>query len=299
MVMRHLQIYRFIAQVAKVGSIRKAAEQLHITPSALTRKIQDFEEELGTEIFERLPQGMRLNAAGELLLRHIRDQSSDFERLRTELADLEGVRRGHVSVACAQAFVDNVLPEEISTYRAQFPQVTFSVDVRDNWLGIGALVNYEADLALLINPPSSPEIRERLVKKQPLCAAVGKSHPLARMKAARLKDCCEHPIAMPSPALAIRALVDEAIYGCELRANIVVESGSLEFLRGFVTRESVVTFQPLTGVPRGDERICAIPIDARDLAPIRVVLAQLKGRTLSIAAEKFVEQLASRLDDFP
>jgi len=295
--MRHLQIYRFIADIARRGSIRKTAEQLHITPSALTRKIQDFEEELGTAIFERTPQGMRLNAAGELLLRHIRDQSADFDRLRTELADLEGVRRGHVSVACSQAFVDHVMPEAISAYRARFPQVSFSVDVRDNWLGTGALVNYEADLALLINPPSSPEIRELLVVKQPLCAAVGKNHPLARMKSVRLEDCCAHPIAMPSPSLAIRALLDEAIYSRGLRVDIVVESGSLEFLRGLAAHESVVTFQPLTGVPRADARICARPIDIRDLAPIRVVLAQLRGRTLSIAAEKFVEQLASCLDD--
>lgn len=295
--MRHLQIYRFIADVAKRGSVRKAAEQLHITPSALTRKIQDFEEELGTPIFERLPQGMRLTAAGELLLAHIRDQSADFERLRTELADLEGVRRGHVSMACAQAFVDSVLPDEIAAYRAQFPQVSFSVDVRDNRLGINALVNYEADLALLINPPSTADVRELLVKKQPLCAVVSKTHPLARMKTVRLKDCCEHPVAMPSQSLAIRALVDQPIYALGLNPKVMVESDSLEFLRGFVLRESAVTFQPLTGVPQGDGRVCARPIDVRDLAHIRVVLAQLKGRTLSIAAEKFAEQLASRLTD--
>src|SRR5690606_8425238 len=110
--MKHLQIYRFISEIARRGSIRKTAEQLHITPSALTRKIQDFEEELGTPIFERLPQGMRLNEAGELLLHHIRNQSADFERLHTQLADLAGIRRGHVSLACAQAFIDSVLPDE-------------------------------------------------------------------------------------------------------------------------------------------------------------------------------------------
>lgn len=295
--MRHLQIYRFISDVAKLGSIRKAAEQLHITPSALTRKIQDFEEELGMPVFERLPQGMRLNDAGELLLQHIRDQNADFERLQVELADLAGIRRGHISVACAQAFVDNVLPEEIAAYRACFPQVTFSVDVRDNRLGIGALTRYEADLALLINPPPSPEIQELLAKKQPLCAVMAKTHPLARLKRVRLVDCCKHPIAMPSSSLAIRALVDEPIYRLGLQTDVVAESDSLEFLRGFVARESAITFQPLTGVPRADERICARPIDIRDLEHIRVVLVQLKGRTLSTAAERFAAQLAGRLTD--
>lgn len=297
--MRHLQIYRFIAEVAKRGSIRKTSEHFHITPSALTRKIQDFEEELGTPVFERLPQGMRLNAAGELLLRHIRDQSADFERLRTQLSDLAGIRRGHISLACAQAFIDNVLPDEIAAYRAQFPQVSFSVEVRDNLLGLSALANYEADLALLIDPPPSADMRELLVKKQPLCAVVSKSHPLAQMESVRLRDCCQYPIAMPSQALAIRGLLDESIYRRQLQPEIAVESGSLEFLRNFVVRESAVTFQPLSGVPRADERICARPISTHDLDPLRVVLGQLRGRTLSVAAEKFADQLSSHLPDLP
>lgn len=295
--MRHLEIYRFIADIARRGSIRKTAEQLHITPSALTRKIQDFEEELGTAIFERTPQGMRLNAAGELLLRHIRDQGAGFERLRSQIADLAGIRRGHVSLACAQAFVDYVLPDEIAAYRAQFPQVTFSVEARDNLLGIAALANYEADLALLIDPPASADMRELLVKKQPLCAVVSKSHPLAQMDSVRRRDCCQYPVAMPSQALAIRGLLDESIYRRQLPVDIAVESGSLEFLRSFVVREAAVTFQPLSGVPRADERICARPISARDIDPIRVVLGQLRGRTLSIAAEKFADQLSSHLAD--
>lgn len=297
--MRHLQIYRYIAEVARQGSIRKAADQLHITPSALTRKIQDFEEELGTLIFERLPQGMRLNAAGELLLRHIRDQGADFERLRTELADLAGVRRGHISLACAQAFIDSVLPDEIAAYRTHFPQVSFSVEVRDNLLGIRALANYEADLALLIDPPPSADMSELLVKKQPLCAVVSKSHPLAQMDSVRLRDCCRFPVAMPSRALAIRGLLDRAIYRRQIQAQIAVESDSLEFLRSFVVREPAVTFQPQSGVPRSDKRIVARPISTRDLDHIRVVLGQLRGRTLSIAAEKFAEQLSSRLPDWP
>jgi DNA-binding transcriptional LysR family regulator len=297
--MRHLQIYRFIADVAQRGSIRRAADHLHITPSALTRKIQDFEEELGTAVFERLPHGMRLNAAGKLLLSHIRDQSTDFERLRTQLADLEGIRLGHISVACAQAFIDNVLPDEIAAYRAQFPQVSFSVEVRDNLLGINALANYEADLALLVDPPPSTDMLEIVVKKQPLCAVVSISHPLSQMQSVRLRDCCKYPVAMPGQTLAIRTLLNAAIYRLQLHPDVAIESGSLEFLRSFVVRESVVTFQPLSGVPRVDERICAIPISTQDLDPIRVVLGQLKGRTLSIAAEKFADQLREHLLDLP
>lgn len=293
--MKHLQTFRYIADVARQRSIRKTAERLNITPSALTRKIQDFEEELGIPIFERLPQGMRLNAAGELLIRHIQGQIADFERLRTQIADLTGIRRGHVSVACSQAFADSILPDEIAAYRAQFPQVSFSVLVRDHLYGLNALANFEADLALLLNPPPAADMQELLVTTQSLYAVMSTSHPLAQSDSVRLRDCCRYPIAMPGQSLAIRALIDEAIYRRHLNVDIAVESGSLEFLRGYILREHCITFQIPSGVPRSDNRICAKPIERSDIAPVRIVLGQLKGRTLSIAAAKFADQLSNHL----
>ena len=99
--MKHLRSLTAVAEVARSGSIRRAAERLNITPSALTRQIQDIEYELGTPIFERLAQGMRLNAAGELLARHIRDQAADLDSVRSQIADLSCVRRGQVALACS------------------------------------------------------------------------------------------------------------------------------------------------------------------------------------------------------
>ena len=99
--MRHLQTLRLIQDVARAGSIRKAAEDQNITSSALNRRIQAFEAEFGAQIFERLPRGVRLNPAGELLMQHIRSQISDLERIRGQVADLSGARRGHVSIACS------------------------------------------------------------------------------------------------------------------------------------------------------------------------------------------------------
>jgi len=293
--MRHLKLFQYISEVARRGSIRGAAEHLNITPSALTRKIQDFEDEFGTPIFERLPQGMRLNAAGELLIRHIRDQSADFDRLKSQIADLSGVRRGHVSVACSQAFIDNVLPEEIATYRSQFPQVTFTVVVRDHVLGAAALSSFEADLALLLNPPPFADMRILLATEQPLCALFRADHPLAQPGTVRLRECFTFPVAMPDQTLAIRHLLDVARSRRQIAANMQIESGSFEFLRNYVMREQAVTFQILSGIPQEDSRIYARPIDLRDLAPIQIVLGQLRGRALSVAAAKFADQLSNHL----
>lgn len=294
--MKHLRSLTAVAEVARSGSIRRAAERLNITPSALTRQIQDIEYELGTPIFERLAQGMRLNAAGELLVRHIRDQAADLDRVRSQIADLSGVRRGHVALACSQAFVTRMIPEEVETYRTQFPQVAFSVQVRDHVQAVAALVSFEADLALVLQPPPSAELHALYAGRQSLCALMRASHPLAAQDGpVRLRDCLAHALALPDRSLAIRHHIEHALArrGVEMRA--AVESGSLEFLRNVVLREDVVSFQVPSGIP-DDLRLRSRLIDTRDLEPMSVVLAQLRGRLLPVAASKFADQLAARLN---
>ena len=291
--MKHLKTLTYISDVAASGSIRRSAERLHLTPSALTRKIQDFEREIGVPVFERLAQGMRLNSAGELVIRHIRGQVADFERVRSQIADLSGLRRGHVTIASSQAFVDQVLPREISAYRAQFPYVTFAVGVRDHALGVAALAEFESELALLLAPPPAPEMRVLLSGRQPLCAMMRSDHPLAAGRGnVRLRDCFQHPVAMPDHSLAIRHLLDSALARKPQPLDVRLESGSIEFLRNYVLDEHVVSFQIAVGIPPSAPGLLARPIDPRDIAPIEVVLGQSRGRTLTVAAAKFVDQLS-------
>jgi DNA-binding transcriptional LysR family regulator len=292
--MKHLKTLEFIAGVGRTGSIRKAAEALNITPSALTRKIQDFEQELGQPIFERLPQGMRLNAAGELVLRHIQNQVSDFERLRSQIADLSGVRRGHVPIACSQGFADHILPREVEAYRTQFPLVSFYVQVRDHLPGVEALTSYEADLALLIEPPPAPDMDILFAGHVPLCALMHKGHPLSGDGPVRLRDCLRHPIGLPDRSLAIRTPLDAALARARATPVVAIESNSLELMRNHTLREDIISFQVSIGVPLLPQ-LRVRPIDARDMPPIRIVLGQLRGRTLPIASAKFADQLARSL----
>ena len=293
--MKHLKTLQCIDDVAGSGSIRRSAERLSITPSALTRRIQDFEAELGTPVFERMPQGMRLNAAGELLLRHIRAQFSDFERLRSQIADLSGVRRGHVTIATSQAFAHDLIPHEIAVYRGQHELVSFSVLVRDHVHAVEAVAAFEADVALVIAPPPAPEFQPLLVIHEPLCALMSKDHPLASARTLRLRDCLEYPIAMPGPSLAIRHLLQGAIVRAALPVNTVIESDSFEVLRSYAGGEQVISFQIRAGIPQGNSNLVAREIDRRDMPLTQLVLGQLRGRSLSVAASKFVDQISGSL----
>ena len=125
--MKHLRILRYVDEVARTGSIRKAADQLNVTASAVNRRIMDLEEELGAQLFERRPRGVRLTAAGEVFVHYLREQDGDVERMKSQIEDLKGLRRGTVRIACSQALALDFLPREIAAFRARHPLVSFEV----------------------------------------------------------------------------------------------------------------------------------------------------------------------------
>lgn len=297
--MKHLQDFAFIEAVIRAGSIRKAAEDLNITASALNRRINRFEEEFGYEIFERLPRGVRLNPAGELMLQHIRTQRSDFARLQSQVADLSGVRRGHVSIACSQALLPYFLPEQIARYRNAHQGVTFSVNARDRVAAEQELSSFSSDIALVFEPRHLVDFEVILSVRQPIFAIMRPDHPLAAAPELRLRDCLEYPYVAPGAQFAVRVLLETAVKRRQFEQfTPILESESFDFMRHYVLEENAITFQFPIGLNlTGKMGYVARPLSQRDVEPGNLLLGQLRGRTLPVASARFAQQLAQNLQE--
>ncbi|MGG7565165.1 LysR family transcriptional regulator [Rhodovulum sp. DZ06] len=294
--MRHLKIYDMIEAVTRAGSIRKAAEDINMTASALNRRIQGFEEEFGTEIFERLPRGMRLNPAGELLLHHIRAQRSDMARVRSQVADLSGVRRGHVSIACSQALLPYFLPRQIAIYRRDHPGVTFDVRVRDRVQAEQDLVNFESDLALVFEPAHMVDFEVIHAAAQPVCAVMSAAHPLAGRRELRLRDCLDYDLILPGARYGVRFLLDRAAKRIGRVLEPAVETESFEMIRYHAAFGQGVGFQIPIGLDISRQPdIAFAPLSEKDVAKGELLLGQLRGRALPVASIRFARQVAAAL----
>jgi DNA-binding transcriptional LysR family regulator len=297
--MRHLLIYDMIEAVHRSGSIRKAAEQTHITASALNRRIQAFEEEFGSEIFERLPRGMRLNPAGELLLHHIRTQQQDLARVHSQVADLSGIRRGHVKIACSQALLPYFLPREISRYRAEFPGVTFFVNVRDRIQAERDLATFESDIALVFEPAHMVDFEVLHAIRQPVMAVMSSAHPLAQKETLRLRDCLEYDLVLPGAQFGVRGLLDAAAHrlGRKLEPSVVTDS--FDMLRHYAACGQSIGFQIPVGLNRlARPDMAFVRMSERDVAGGDLYLGHQRGRALPVAALKFARQCAIAMDGY-
>lgn len=165
--MRHLRIYRAIRLIRREGSIRKASELLAISPSALNRSIQGFEEELGAAIFDRVPGGVRLTAAGELLLDLVERHLVEFDDMTGLLGDLRDGQAGTLRLGVGTDIGAGAVMAALSRFEAANPGLSVEIRADD---GIGALRRHEVDLAVQVNPVTDDAVEVLHAQPVPLAA---------------------------------------------------------------------------------------------------------------------------------
>ena len=146
-----------------------------------------------------------------------------------------------------------------------------------------------------------PSLRMIASIPQRLVVIVRSDHPLAAKKTVRLSECAEYPAALPDRTLSGRQILDEVTTRRDLRFNTLAESNSFEMLRGLVFRCNMISFQIEIGAPSGDlgMGLTGRPVDVRDLPTADLVLCQLRGRSLPIAAATFAELMLKSMQKIP
>jgi DNA-binding transcriptional LysR family regulator len=291
------RLFLYLDAVARTGSIRGAAETLNVASTAINRKIIEVERDLGTPLFERLPRGVRLTAAGEILIAAVRRNLSDLASVESQIEQLRGLVRGKIRIACSESVADDLVPLAISTYQKRYPGVQFHVQVGGTPILMEALMNYEADLILAHDPPPSDALNEIITIPQPLCVMMREDHPLAGRGRLKLADLQNFPVAIGEPSFFSRQAVDIVLRKSKLSLRIAMEASSVRPMKVFARETGGICFQFEIGTRR-DVRageMIAIKLADRDLAKSRLVLASRVGRSLPIPAATFVETLKAAL----
>lgn len=289
--------YLYLDAVARSGSIRQAARELHVASTALNRKILELEEEIGMPLFERLPRGVRLTAAGEVLLAAVRRSLAELESASSQIEQLQGLVRGTVRLACAESVANDVLPETIARYQSRHPGVRFHLTVGGTSTLMQALLQDEVELVVAHDPPASRQVRALASIAQPLLALMRPDHPLAARASLRLADCQRYPLAMGAGTFGSRRLIDDLAERAKLSLQIVFEANTVEALKSFALAANVICFQFEAGTLRETRRgeLVALPLRDRELASGRLVMAARQGRTLPVAASTFAQFLQEAL----
>jgi len=298
-IVRPPRILLYVDAVARQGSIRKAAEILHLASSALNRQILNLEEELGAPLFERLPRGVRLTAAGEVFVGYVRRALNDLESVGNQIESLRGLVRGQVRITAAESLAGDLLPRAITQFQARHPKVRFHLTIAGPGEMQAALLADTTDLILTHEPPAHRDVIALASVAHPFCAVVARGHPLAARKSLRLRDCLAYPVALADPTLAGRGLIDRALAKASFQYEPALVSNSAEAMKAYARMSQAVSFQFRVGVTRDIEvgDMVAIPLNDPALTQPQLLLAVRRSRVLPIAAAAFLEDLKVTLVD--
>lgn len=293
----HAVVLKYFLEVARCGSIRKAAQNLFVASSAVNRQILRLEDELGTELFDRVPTGIRLNAAGERLLQHVRGTLHDFHLMRTELDALKGERKGHVSVAAMDSLLIDFLPAAVEEFSENYPAVQYTVTSAMPSEVPERVVSGESDIGICYLGKLPAGLKVVATAPFPPGVVMASSHPLAKKTKLSFDDCRGHAFMQISRISPIHSVTLPAFSNFWDELEPTISCNSTPMVKRLLIAGRGISFFSKIGfideLARGE--VVWRPLANPAINQIKVGVVVPTHRTLPHVTLQFVERITRRL----
>ncbi|WP_275286796.1 LysR family transcriptional regulator [Halomonas elongata] len=290
---------RYFEEVARQGSLRKAAERLHVAASAVNRQILKLEDELGVPLFERLPRGLRLSPAGELMLAHVRQWQRDERQLLETLGDIRGTGCAEIRIATVESLTDQVLPELLGRFGERFPRVRFALHTGLTEEILERVATGEADIGICMNPPPTRRIRFIESVELRFGVAMAPSHPLAQASEVRLAECSAYPAILPDAEMFRGSTLERALAKSDVELTPLAGGNRILAIKSLARAGLGVAFLNALDIARelAHGELVFRPLRDLRVDGARLVLCSAADRSLPMAAAVLMESLSQALRD--
>ena len=194
MELRHL---RYFLAVGEALNFTKAAAQLRVAQPALSRQMQDLEDEIGVDLLRRSPRGVTLTAEGKLFLEEVRELLKRADESVEKVRALARGEYGELHIGYAPSPTVEILPPALAAFQKAVPRVKVLLhDLSSDEL-IAGLQNATLELAVMVRQPVGDEtagIQFELLRTYPLCVAMTAAHPFARLKSVSSEKLAAEPL---------------------------------------------------------------------------------------------------------
>ncbi len=284
---------RYFVAVGKAGSIRRAADQLNVSPSAIDRQILNAEAELGLPLFERLPGGLRPTAAGEMLMANGLKWQHELSGLRASFEDLQGLRRGHVEIALIDALAKGAFPRVLGGLLDRYEGISANVRVLENDVARRAVIEGEVDFAILFEPHSFRDLSVRAFTEIPLGLLVTPGHTLSSQKRARFSHCAGEALIVPAEPLAVAQQIAVLEGSIDASWHHKVTTDNIQMIVSLVTEGAGVgVLTALDAIPELEAGLVAfVPLYDPILHPMTLALCTNSARRPSHAAAALLTEI--------
>jgi len=284
--LHHLEIFHAIAVH---GSLSRAAEALCTSQPSVTKQLKTFEESLGARLLDRLPRGIRLTQAGEILDGHAREIFARSDLASRELQELSGLRRGRLSLASSRTIGSYLLPDLLARFMEAHPAIEVSAQVANTRRCVEMVRLGLVEAALVEGPVDEEDVLAVAFGSDELVVVVAAGHPLSKRRGpVRLERILSEPLLAREPGSGTREILDRELRRLGVRWTPRVELESTEAIKGLAVAGAGLAVLSKLAVVR--------ELEAGDLGVVRVEGLHLSrelgvvrsaGRTTSPAMREF------------
>ncbi len=286
---------RYIAAVDRLGSIRAAARELRLAPSAVQRTIVAAERQVGMELFERGTRGAVATEAGRVVAAQARDRRDLDLRLTSQLDELRGLSHGHVAVATGEGFVAELWEHVVTPFLQEHPGVVLDLRTGGTDDLFELLVTDQVDLAVALHPPVAREVRTVRSRKEPLRVVCPPDHPFAGRDSVHPSELEGLDLAVLPGRFGIRTLHDQLLRAHGVTVDVRIQSESQRAVVRAVVGGLALALLPRVTVGEDVEagRLVAVPLEDAQVSRVEAKLLVRRGRRLLPVASAFVAACAA------
>ncbi len=276
--------------LARTGSFTRAADDLHLTQSAVSHAMKALEQQAGCRLFDRTGKKATLTEAGELLLVHAERILAEMAHARTALEKLGKWGQSRLRIGASATACQHLLPPVLREFRKEFPKCRITIEPGDTPEMIEFLRESRIDLAVNLEPPSREPLEFRPLFSDEMQFIVAPTHPWAVNQRVPREEVAMQNYILYSRKSYTGALIDDYFAEEKLVLRTAIEMGSISAIKEMVKLDIGIGILASWTVAEETAAgtLVAIPLGRRKLKRRWGVL-HWQARRLSIQEERFVK----------
>jgi LysR family cyn operon transcriptional activator len=290
-----LRQLRYFLSVAQTEHLTESAAALFVTQSTLSHGLRQLEDELGVQLFDRIGRGLKISQAGQAFKGYVGRAVQEIASGRMELARLNGMQTGTLTVGVIPTFMDSLVPPIVARFTAAHPGMHVAVrdlraDVIADLLAAGRL-----DIGIAFHPVRRDDIDAQHLFSERLLLLVSRSHPLYRRRSVRLSGLGELPLCLLPRSFATRRMLDEAFRGAKVEPQVRVEMESVSATIAACESGALATIVPERAADMNPHMRSIVITDPQPVRHAGILWRH--GGSRSVAAEAFAQLLLHEVAD--
>ena len=274
--------------VAESGSFSRAAEQLHLTQPAVSKRIASLEQQLDCRLFDRIGRHISLTEAGLALRPRALEIIDALEDTRRALSNLSTVVQGRVAMATSHHIGLHRLPPVLRAFTRTYPEAALDIQFLDSEIAYEKVLHGEIELAVItLAPAMEPPIIAQQIWNDPLDFVVAPDHPLAGCRDLTLARLADYPAVFPGPNTFTRRIVSQLFSRDGVQPHISMSTNYMETIKMMVSIGLAWSVLPRTML---DAQVVPLTLHNAGLER-QLGIIWHSGRTLSNAGQAFIRLL--------